>query len=39
MIGEDECGEVGGMRIGRGKEVLEENQPQCHSVHRKHHMT
>jgi hypothetical protein len=32
-------GAVGGMRIGRGTEVLEENPPQCHFAHHKFHMT
>jgi hypothetical protein len=34
----DECEEVGGMRIGRGSEVLRENLPQCHFVQHKSHM-
>jgi hypothetical protein len=33
MIDDDECGEVGGMRIGR------RNLPQCHFVDHKSHMT
>jgi hypothetical protein len=36
---DDECGIVGGMRIGRGTEVLGENLPQRHFVHYKSHMT
>jgi hypothetical protein len=29
MIDDDYCGELGGMPIGRGTEVLGENLPQC----------
>jgi hypothetical protein len=28
----EECGAVGGMIIGRGKEVIVEYLPQCHIV-------
>jgi hypothetical protein len=35
----DECGAVGGMRIGRGNEVLGENMPQCNFVYHKSRMT
>jgi hypothetical protein len=30
MIGDGVCGEIGGMKIGRGTEVLGENLPQRH---------
>jgi hypothetical protein len=33
MIGDGECGEIGGMKIGRG------SRPQRHFVHHKSHMT
>jgi hypothetical protein len=33
MIGDGDCGEIGGMKIGRGTEVLGENLPQRHFVH------
>jgi hypothetical protein len=36
---DDECGAVGGMRIGRVIEVLGANLPQCHFVHYISHMT
>jgi hypothetical protein len=39
MIGEGDCGAIGGMKIGRGTEVLGENLPQRHIVHNKSHMT
>jgi hypothetical protein len=35
----NECGAVGGMRTGRGAEVLGGNQPQCHISHHKFHVT
>jgi hypothetical protein len=39
MIYDNECGAMGGMRIGRGNEVFGENLPRCHFVHNKSHMT
>jgi hypothetical protein len=35
----DECGAVGGIRIGRKTEELGENLPKCHFVRHKSHMT
>jgi hypothetical protein len=30
MIGDGDCGKIGGIKIGRGPEVLGENLPQRH---------
>jgi hypothetical protein len=38
MISDGGCGEIDGMKFGRGTEVLGENQPQRHFVHHKSHM-
>jgi hypothetical protein len=35
----NECGALGGIRIGRETEVLERRPPQCHFTHHKSHMT
>jgi hypothetical protein len=39
MIDEGNCGAIGGMKIGRGTEVLGENLLQHHFVLHKSHMT
>jgi hypothetical protein len=39
MIDDDNCGAIGGMKIGRETEVLRENLPQRHFVQYKSHMT
>jgi hypothetical protein len=40
MIGDGYCGEIGGMKIGRGNRTTRrENLPQGHFVHHKSHMT
>jgi hypothetical protein len=39
MIDDGDCGEIGGMKIGRGTEVLGESLPQRHFVHHKSQMT
>jgi hypothetical protein len=38
MIGDGDCGAIDGIKIGRGSEVLEENLPLHHFVHRKSYM-
>jgi hypothetical protein len=39
MMGDGDCGEISGMKIDRGTEVLGENLTQRHFVHHKFHMT
>jgi hypothetical protein len=34
---DDECGTVGGIKIGRRNRSIGENQLQCHIVYHKHH--
>jgi hypothetical protein len=36
---DDDYGSIGGMRIGRGTEILGEYLPQCHFVHHISYMT
>jgi hypothetical protein len=36
---DDECGAVGGMRIGTRNRTTLRKMPQCHFVHHKSHMT
>jgi hypothetical protein len=38
MLGDGDCGEIGGMKIGRGTEIFGENLPQRRFVHHKPHM-
>jgi hypothetical protein len=38
MIGDGDCGEIGGMKIGRGTEVLGDYLPQRQFVHKRFHM-
>jgi hypothetical protein len=39
MIDEGDCGAIGGIKFGRGTEVLGENLPQRRCVHHKSHMS
>jgi hypothetical protein len=39
MMDGGNCGAIGGMKIGKGTEVLGENLPECHLVHHKSYMT
>jgi hypothetical protein len=39
MIGDGDCGEIGGMKFGRENRILGEKLPQRHFVHHKSHMT
>jgi hypothetical protein len=39
MIGEGDCGAIGGMKIGRGNQSTRRNLPQHQLVHNKSHKT
>jgi hypothetical protein len=38
MIDDDDCGAIGGMKIGRETEVFGENLPHCHFASHKSYM-
>jgi hypothetical protein len=39
MIGEGDCGEIGGMKIGRGNKSTRRKPAQCHFIHHKSYIT
>jgi hypothetical protein len=38
MIDDGDCGEIGGMKIGRGNRSTQKKPAQCHFVHHTSHM-